>query len=160
MFWPSLHYSLLIDCFCQTDEDPPHGFSQAFVLKPLGQSWFIAHDMFRLALHHVAAWPSRARVLMLGFAWSVSCQMLVPDSFPIPSRFNRLECCATLLILILSIFFSLITITPFFHCRLTTTLLNLSCKTLSWSRAETHSSSSTTCSGRVDQKNIIPNTEH
>ena len=39
----------------KTDEDPPHGFSQCFVLKPLGQSWFIAHDVFRLALHHVAA---------------------------------------------------------------------------------------------------------
>jgi len=38
----------------QTDEDPAHGFSQAFVLKPDGQSWFIAHDVFRLALHHVA----------------------------------------------------------------------------------------------------------
>ncbi len=39
----------------KTDEDPPHGFSQCFVLKPLGQSWFIAHDVFRLALPHVAA---------------------------------------------------------------------------------------------------------
>jgi len=38
----------------KTDEDPAHGFSQTFVLKPVGQSWFIAHDVFRLALHHVA----------------------------------------------------------------------------------------------------------
>jgi len=39
----------------KTDEDPPHGFSQAFVLKPSGQSWFIAHDVFRLAIHDIAA---------------------------------------------------------------------------------------------------------
>ena len=42
--------------FCrQTDEDPPHGFSQVFVLKTEANSWFIQHDVFRLALHHVAA---------------------------------------------------------------------------------------------------------
>ena len=39
----------------QTDEDPAHGFSQAFVLKPANASWFIAHDVFRLAIHDVAA---------------------------------------------------------------------------------------------------------
>ena len=41
---------------CQTDEDPPHGYTQIFVLKPEGNTWFIQHDVFRLALHHVAAW--------------------------------------------------------------------------------------------------------
>jgi len=39
----------------KTDGDPAHGFSQAFVLKPANASWFIAHDVFRLAIHDVAA---------------------------------------------------------------------------------------------------------
>lgn len=38
----------------KTDEDPPHGFNQSFVLKPLGDSFFIQHEIFRLALHHAA----------------------------------------------------------------------------------------------------------
>ncbi|XP_045620452.1 probable nuclear transport factor 2 isoform X1 [Procambarus clarkii] len=35
------------------DDDPPHGFNQTFMLKPLGDSFFVQHDMFRLALHHI-----------------------------------------------------------------------------------------------------------
>ncbi|KAK6625538.1 hypothetical protein RUM43_005837 [Polyplax serrata] len=35
----------------QTDEDPPHAYIQTFVLKPIGNSFFVQHDMFRLALH-------------------------------------------------------------------------------------------------------------
>ncbi|CAH1405574.1 unnamed protein product [Nezara viridula] len=35
----------------QTDEDPPHAYSQTFVLKPVGTSFYIQHDIFRLALH-------------------------------------------------------------------------------------------------------------
>ncbi|XP_014245566.1 probable nuclear transport factor 2 [Cimex lectularius] len=35
----------------QTDEDPPHAYSQTFVLKPIGTSFYIQHDIFRLALH-------------------------------------------------------------------------------------------------------------
>ncbi|KAG5882049.1 hypothetical protein JTB14_007711 [Gonioctena quinquepunctata] len=35
----------------QADEDPPHAFSQVFVLKPLGASFFIQHDIFRLGIH-------------------------------------------------------------------------------------------------------------
>ena len=46
---------LFQSAFTQTDEDPAHGFSQAFVLKPANASWFIAHDVFRLAIHDVAA---------------------------------------------------------------------------------------------------------
>ncbi|KAK0079254.1 hypothetical protein PV325_001477 [Microctonus aethiopoides] len=38
----------------QTDEDPPHVYSQTFVLKPLGTSFFCQHDIFRLALHDTA----------------------------------------------------------------------------------------------------------
>lgn len=38
----------------QMDDDPPHGFNQTFVLKPLGDSFFVQHDFFRLALHHIA----------------------------------------------------------------------------------------------------------
>jgi len=54
---PMFDGGILINVLGQlkTDEDPPHGFSQTFVLKPMGQSWFIAHDVFRLALHNMAA---------------------------------------------------------------------------------------------------------
>lgn len=36
------------------DEDPPHPFCQTFVLKPLGNSFFCQHDMFRLGIHDTA----------------------------------------------------------------------------------------------------------
>jgi len=36
------------------DEDPPHAFSQIFVLKPLGSSFFCQHDIFRLNIHDTA----------------------------------------------------------------------------------------------------------
>ncbi|XP_071050412.1 probable nuclear transport factor 2 isoform X1 [Onthophagus taurus] len=35
----------------QTDEDPPHPFCQIFVLKPLGTSFYVQHDIFRLGIH-------------------------------------------------------------------------------------------------------------
>lgn len=35
----------------QTDDDPPHTFNQTFILKPADQSFYVAHDIFRLALH-------------------------------------------------------------------------------------------------------------
>ncbi|XP_066145030.1 probable nuclear transport factor 2 isoform X1 [Euwallacea fornicatus] len=38
----------------QADEDPPHAFSQVFVLKPLGNSFFVQHDIFRLGIHDSA----------------------------------------------------------------------------------------------------------
>lgn len=38
----------------QCDEDPPHAFSQTFVLKPLGGTFFCAHDIFRLNIHNTA----------------------------------------------------------------------------------------------------------
>ncbi|ROT76121.1 probable nuclear transport factor 2 [Penaeus vannamei] len=34
------------------DEDPVHGFSQTFVLKPMNDSFFIQHDSFRLVIHN------------------------------------------------------------------------------------------------------------
>lgn len=37
----------------QTDEDQPHAYIQTFVLKPVGVSFFVQHDIFRLALHNV-----------------------------------------------------------------------------------------------------------
>merc|ERR1712107_857866 len=54
---PMFDGGILINVLGQlkTDEDPAHGFSQAFVLKPANASWFIAHDVFRLAIHDVAA---------------------------------------------------------------------------------------------------------
>lgn len=41
----------------QADEDPPHAYSQVFVLKPLGNSFFVQHDIFRLGIHDTA-WDS------------------------------------------------------------------------------------------------------
>lgn len=41
----------------QTDEDPPHGFSQVFVVKPIDAGYFIVHDIFRLSIHNTA-WMS------------------------------------------------------------------------------------------------------
>ncbi|XP_060528162.1 probable nuclear transport factor 2 isoform X1 [Cylas formicarius] len=38
----------------QADEDPPHAFSQIFVLKPLGTTFFVQHDIFRLGIHNTA----------------------------------------------------------------------------------------------------------
>lgn len=36
----------------KTDDDPPHTFNQTFVLKPAaGGSFYLEHDIFRLALH-------------------------------------------------------------------------------------------------------------
>lgn len=34
------------------DEDPVHGFSQTFVLKPMNDSFYIQHDSFRLVIHN------------------------------------------------------------------------------------------------------------
>lgn len=34
------------------DEDPVHGFSQTFVLKPMNESFYIQHDSFRLVIHN------------------------------------------------------------------------------------------------------------
>uniref|UniRef100_A0A182PF40 NTF2-related export protein n=1 Tax=Anopheles epiroticus TaxID=199890 RepID=A0A182PF40_9DIPT len=36
------------------DDDPPHAYSQTFVLKPLGGTFFCAHDIFRLNIHNSA----------------------------------------------------------------------------------------------------------
>ncbi len=35
----------------KTDDDPPHTFNQTFVLKTADGSFFLEHDIFRLALH-------------------------------------------------------------------------------------------------------------
>ncbi|XP_055912879.1 probable nuclear transport factor 2 isoform X2 [Eupeodes corollae] len=35
----------------QTDDDQPHAYIQTFVLKPIANSFFVQHDVFRLALH-------------------------------------------------------------------------------------------------------------
>jgi len=35
----------------KTDDDPPHTFNQVFVLKPLNDTFYVEHDLFRLALH-------------------------------------------------------------------------------------------------------------
>ncbi|KAK7114324.1 nuclear transport factor 2-like [Littorina saxatilis] len=38
-----------------SEGDKAMGFSQVFVLKTDGNTWFIQHDMFRLAIHDFAA---------------------------------------------------------------------------------------------------------
>uniref|UniRef100_A0A8D8QUA1 NTF2-related export protein n=1 Tax=Cacopsylla melanoneura TaxID=428564 RepID=A0A8D8QUA1_9HEMI len=38
----------------QCDDDPPHAYSQIFVLKPLGASFYCQHDIFRLDIHDSA----------------------------------------------------------------------------------------------------------
>ncbi|KAK2723569.1 probable nuclear transport factor 2 [Artemia franciscana] len=35
----------------KTDDDPPLSFTQIFVLKPIGDSFYLQHDIFRFALH-------------------------------------------------------------------------------------------------------------
>ncbi|KAG8202073.1 hypothetical protein JTE90_010436 [Oedothorax gibbosus] len=37
----------------KTDDDPPHTFHQTFVLKSIADSFYVQHDIFRLALHHI-----------------------------------------------------------------------------------------------------------
>merc|ERR1712060_836155 len=39
----------------KTDDDPAQSFTQCFVLKPSGDSFFIQHDTFRLVLHNIAS---------------------------------------------------------------------------------------------------------
>ena len=50
---PMFDGGILINVLGQlkTDDDPPHSFSQTFVLKPLGESFFLQHDIFRLGIH-------------------------------------------------------------------------------------------------------------
>lgn len=36
----------------KTDDDPPHTFHEIFILKSLGDTFYVEHDIFRLSLHH------------------------------------------------------------------------------------------------------------
>lgn len=36
----------------KTDEDPPHSFTQSFLLRKDGDNFFIANEVFRLVIHH------------------------------------------------------------------------------------------------------------
>ncbi|XP_043469143.1 probable nuclear transport factor 2 [Leptopilina heterotoma] len=38
----------------KADDDPPHSFSQVFVLKSNGNNFFCQHDIFRLDIHDSA----------------------------------------------------------------------------------------------------------
>ena len=48
------HYLLSYIFLLQTDNDPPHSFSQVFHLKqnPSTNSLVVLNDVFRLMLHH------------------------------------------------------------------------------------------------------------
>lgn len=50
---PTLDGGVLVVVLGQlkTDDDPPHTFNQTFILKPADQSFYVEHDIFRLALH-------------------------------------------------------------------------------------------------------------
>lgn len=41
---------VLVTGHLNTDDDPPHRFSQTFVLKPANNTYFVQHDLFRLCL--------------------------------------------------------------------------------------------------------------
>ncbi|KAH8301759.1 hypothetical protein KR059_010919 [Drosophila kikkawai] len=43
-------FSIVLTC----DDDPPHAFSQLFVLKANAGTFFVAHDIFRLNIHNSA----------------------------------------------------------------------------------------------------------
>jgi len=51
---PMFDGGILINVIGQlkTDDDPPHTFSQTFVLKPADGSFYCQHDMFRLGIHN------------------------------------------------------------------------------------------------------------
>merc|ERR1719334_211136 len=51
---PTFDGGVLINVLGQLkmDEDPVHGYSQTFVLKPANNSFFIQHDCFRLVIHN------------------------------------------------------------------------------------------------------------
>jgi len=54
---PTFDGGILINVLGQlkTDDDPPHGFTHTFCLKPGDSgSWFIQHEIFRMALHNMA----------------------------------------------------------------------------------------------------------
>ncbi|CAD5119441.1 DgyrCDS8051 [Dimorphilus gyrociliatus] len=38
----------------KTDEDPPHGFSQTWIVRQVDGNYFIFNDVFRLAIHNSA----------------------------------------------------------------------------------------------------------
>ncbi|CAG5087288.1 probable nuclear transport factor 2 isoform X1 [Cotesia glomerata] len=50
---PMFDGGVLISVFgrLRTDDDPPHMYFQTFVLKPLANSFFCQHDIFRLGIH-------------------------------------------------------------------------------------------------------------
>lgn len=48
------YFLLNNEIFGQTDSDPPHAYTQIFILKPIANSFFVQHDIFRLALHDMA----------------------------------------------------------------------------------------------------------
>ena len=49
---PMFDGGILVMVFGQlkTDDDPPHSYTQTFVLKPMETSFYVAHDVFRLNL--------------------------------------------------------------------------------------------------------------
>lgn len=49
-----LNFTSTFAKFAQTDGDPPHAYTQTFILKPIANSFFVQHDIFRLALHDMA----------------------------------------------------------------------------------------------------------
>ena len=51
-YQPVALFCFVLVFFPQTDDDPPHSFSQTFQLFQKDTSYFVLNDMFRLSLHH------------------------------------------------------------------------------------------------------------
>ena len=69
-----LFFVLFCFFFPQTDNDPPHGFSQTFQLfQKDNNSYFVLNDMFRLSLHH--GWTSNAQKYGGHFVYEQERQM-------------------------------------------------------------------------------------
>lgn len=67
--------SVFLLCICiitnlwlQADEDPPHAYVQTFVLKPLDNSFFCQHDIFRLGIHDTQ-WTKDSAGSRISAAW-------------------------------------------------------------------------------------------
>jgi len=78
----------------QTDEDPPHGYSQVFYLKNLNGSYCIGHDIFRLLLHN--AWINCVTSVLYDFRCKKNCPHLTHTVLSLPCfccfLLDKLEC--------------------------------------------------------------------
>ena len=73
-YQPVALFCFVLVFFPQTDDDPPHSFSQTFQLFPKDpNNYFVLNDMFRLSLHH--GWTSNAQKYGGHFVYEQERQM-------------------------------------------------------------------------------------